>query len=260
MINKFKKYEDDLDKLVKKGDLLLISIFSECGQLDEQTQKDIETAKIKVPSFREDYDAWYSVAMQLVRQVLPDRLDDFVKQYKDDKRKDITFLTYTISDYMLGTSFTRGFEAGVDGHEAIPRFKQQVRILHAAKDRLASNLFDMTEVLQAELFDDEVDAARELVKKGFLRGAGAISGVVLEKHLANVCDKHAVKLRKRNPTINDFNEALKQHDVIDIPTWRFIQHLGDLRNLCDHNKDREPKREELDDLLDGVSKIMKTVF
>ena len=53
---------------------------------------------------------------------------------------------------------------------------------------------------------------------------------------------------------------LKDNDVIDTPTWRFIQHLGDLRNLCDHNKDRVPKKEEVDDLIAGVVKIIKTIF
>jgi len=53
---------------------------------------------------------------------------------------------------------------------------------------------------------------------------------------------------------------LKDNNVIDTATWRFIQHLGDLRNLCDHNKDRDPKKEEVDDLLNGVSKATKTIY
>jgi hypothetical protein len=43
-------------------------------------------------------------------------------------------------------------------------------------------------------------------------------------------------------------------------TGRKIQHLGDIRNLCDHNKNREPKNEEVDDIVSGVETIIKTVY
>lgn len=45
-----------------------------------------------------------------------------------------------------------------------------------------------------------------------------------------------------------------------MPTWRKIQHLGDIRNLCDHNKDREPKNEEVEELIAGVETVIKTVY
>jgi hypothetical protein len=65
---------------------------------------------------------------------------------------------------------------------------------------------------------------------------------------------------KKNPTINDFNELLKQNEIVEVPQWRFIQHLGDLRNLCDHNKTKEPTNAEIADLINGVDKISKTLF
>ena len=93
-----------------------------------------------------------------------------------------------------------------------------------------------------------------------MRAAGAITGVILEKHLSVVCQNHDIVSRKKNPSINDFNQLLKDNDVIETPTWRNIQFLGDLRNLCDHGKERDPKKEEIEDLIDGTSKIMKTLF
>ena len=110
------------------------------------------------------------------------------------------------------------------------------------------------------MFDSEIDAARELCKKGFYRAAGAICGVVIEKHLGEVCVQREIKANKKNPAINDYNQLLKDNDVIDIPTWRFIQRLGDLRNLCDHNKNEEPTKENINDLIDGTDKIIKTVY
>ena len=54
-----------------------------------------------VPSFKDEYQPWYSEAKALVRQLLPDRLSDFTRYYEKPKtRKDITFENYTIEDYL----------------------------------------------------------------------------------------------------------------------------------------------------------------
>ena len=120
-------------------------------------------------------------------------------------------------------------------------------------------MFDIKTLVQADLLDSEIAAADELSKKGFGRAAGVLAGVVLEGHLAAVATQRSLPPGK-NPTISDLNEALKKADVIDIPTWRFIQHLGDLRNLCGHKKETEPTKEQVMELLAGVRKAIKTVF
>lgn len=105
-----------------------------------------------------------------------------------------------------------------------------------------------------------MEAARELLKQKFARAAGAVVGVLLEKHLAQVCQDHGVTITKKHPTISDLNDLLKNSGVIETAQWRFIQHLGDLRNLCDHNKKAEPSEAQVADLIDGVAKVMKTVL
>jgi hypothetical protein len=132
--------------------------------------------------------------------------------------------------------------------------------LHSCLDRLDSILWNIRGALQADLFDDELSAAEDLFKKGHLRAAGALAGVTLERHLATVAENHEVKISKKNPTIADLNETLKTAEVYDVPDWRFIQRLGDIRNLAVHNKDREPTKDEIDDLIKGTQKIIKTIF
>ena len=258
METNIKKFKVELEKLIQDGQLLLYSMALDLGVVDESTEKELK--KMKLPSFKDEYEKWYSISIQVIKQVLPDRLDDFKRQYRDEKRKNTDFLTYGVADYMIGLQTSRGFEVLTDGKAAVPKFKQQLNILKSAQTRLESSLYDMTEMLQADLFDDELESAKELNNKGFVRGAGAIAGVVIEKHLGHVCSKHGLKTRKKHPTINDFNQMLKDGDIIDTPTWRFVQHLGDLRNLCDHNKDREPGKDDVEELIAGVLKISKTLF
>lgn len=82
-------------------------------------------------------------------------------------------------------------------------FENQLGIVKAAQKRFESSLFDIRQLVQTVLFDSELDAARELNKKGFSRGAKAIADVVLEKHLAQVCKNRKIKVVKKNPSIND---------------------------------------------------------
>jgi hypothetical protein len=126
--------------------------------------------------------------------------------------------------------------------------------------RFDTSLFDIRQLVQADLFDSELEAARELAKHGFVRAAGAVAGVVLEKHLAQAATNHNVRMTKKHPTLSDFNDRLRDADVLDVPNWRKLQRLGDIRNLCDHNKNREPTSDEVNELIDGVDKLTKTLF
>lgn len=236
MQSNLEKYKKDIDNLIKRGEKLLDVL---------QENKDIF-------KFRKGYEIWYSEALSLVKAVLSNRADDFERYYyqkNEDCVKDC--INYT-SDYL---EFTKD-----KAEVTIPLFENQLGIIKAAKRRFESSLFDIKQLVQADLFDSELDAARELNKKGFTRGAGAIAGVVLEAHLAQVCENHKIKIRKKDPTINDFNQLLKENNIIEMKDWRFIQQLADLRNLCDHKKKKDPTREDIEELIKGVEKITKTIF
>ena len=262
------RYKKDLDTLLQKGTQLQNAIQYECfpRELEREAKKKHgdEGKKLiqQLPSFTKEYQIWYSEAKALVRQLLPDRLSDFTRYYEKPKsRREITSANYVIEDYLEGISVTGpGDRKIVEPNAAIPRFNQQLNIIKAIQERFRSSLFDIRQLAQADLFDSELNVAKELAKNKFTRAAGALAGVVLERHLKEVCGNHSVKIRKKNPQISDLNEVLKGTNVIDIPQWRSIQHLGDLRNLCAHDKESEPTLDQVEDLLAGVAKVTKTIF
>ncbi len=216
MSSNLDRYRKDLDALVAKGERLHLIIQIECfpNQVEQSLKKQHgdKTKEIMkaLPPFSETYQAWYSEAKVLIKQLLPDRLADFVRHYEKPKpRKEITWESYCIEDYLQGLRVTRGYEKEtvVGPEAAIPHFRQQLAILQSVKARFETSLMDIRQLVQADLFDSELDAAKELANKKFTRAAGALSGVVLERHLSQVCDNHAIKIAKKNPTIADYNDA-----------------------------------------------------
>lgn len=262
------KYKKDLENLIKNGISLLESMHYDCFPEDfekyfkPELKKKYNDYVKKLKPFSIDYQTWYSESLVLLRQLLPDRINDFTKLYEKPKtRKQIDYGNYVIEDYLQGEVIkNRHGDTTIGDKAALEKFKQQIAIIKSVKKRFESTLFDIKQLTQADIFDSELDAARELNKKGFIRGAGAIAGVVLEKHLAQVCENHKIVIRKKNPSISDFNDKLKTGDVIEIKDWRKIQHLGDIRNLCDHNKEKAPKKEDAEDVIDGVERLIKTLY
>lgn len=249
-------YEEDFDKLLKLGNDLQSSFIKYC---------DINTnSKIKQEEWQKffiNYQHWYSESISLIRVIFPDRLDEFKKLYeKQSKRKDISLDNYVIEDALNGISLTRYGTTICQPSNALLKFQRQLAILYSLKKVFISSLFSLKTLLQADLFDNDIEAAETLNKNGYYRAAGAMCGVVIEQHLKDVCNNHNLKIIKANPGINDLNELLKSNNVYQISIFRKIQYLADIRNKCDHKKQEEPAKEEIKELINGTSWLIKNIF
>jgi len=261
------KYKQDLKSLLDTGKLINEDFRYRAlspEQVKKLSKQDKEIQKTLESFFERHYQAWYTEAIAVVKMLIPDRLAEFTELYKGDgKRKDITAMTFNIQDWLKGTRIAIdqfSWEKQFDDLAVVAmRFTNQYQILVSAGKRFTSSLMDIKHLLQADLFDSEIETSKELTKKGFYRAAGVICGVVIEKHLGQVCDKHKISITKKHPTISDFNDALKSAEVIDVANWRFIQRLGDMRNLCGHNKAKEPSEDDAIDRIEGTNKVIKTV-
>ena len=272
MSERTEKFDKELEALVNEGEQLLIAIQYEChpSQTLKQSSKltgcDIKKLEAyfkNLPNFSHSYQTWYSKAQAVIKQVLPHRLADFVSYYEYPRiRKNIDFQNYMIRDYLQGLKITQGAgeKVVVDRSAAIPEFTQQLNIVKAAKVALGSTLIDLRAILQADLFDTEIETASALAKAGYLRAAGAICGVLIEKHLGHVCKTHNIKIAKKNPSISIFAQNLRSLNVITLANERFIQSLADTRNVCCHAKAREPTEAAIIELVEGTGKVLKTIF
>ena len=212
-------------------------------------------------TFHYEYQDWYSKALKVVTLLAPDRLAEFRGYYQiDPKRKTLGYGTYTIQDFLKGVVPNRVAHPEFDAHyQAFLCFFNQLTIFNSILKRIDSALGDVEGALYADLQDYEIEVAKKLANVN-LRAAGALTGVVIEGHLQKVAAARDVTIAKKNPTIADLNDPLKAANVIDIPTWRKISYLADIRNLCSHKKDREPTKEEVNELINGAEWISKNVY
>jgi len=232
MANIKERIGEEIEVLLKEG----LYLLGECKKKDDK-------------NFRSGYQVWYTRALAVVRQLIPERLTEFTNLYEEKNN------IYSINTYLRRIRIDLS-----DRNKAYMRFVQQYRILESAQTRIDDILTNIHGLVQAEILDSELDAATELWRAGHIRSAGTLAGVVLERHLAKVCSSRNLKSQKKKPTLVDWNEILKEAQVCDIPTWRSIQAFSAIRNLCAHPGDREPTKGEVDELIRGVERITKTIL
>ncbi|WP_439605625.1 hypothetical protein [Hydrogenophaga sp.] len=238
------------------------AIHTELAALyQEGTELAVSFQKKKEKQFHYDYQKWYTKALKAVEALALDRHSEFRSYYEvDPKRKALGYGTYVIQDYLKGVApgsyHLRDFDIR---EEVLKCFLNQLTILKAIEGRIDSVLSNIEGEIYAELQDNEIAQARELLKIS-PRAAGALVGVVIEGHLQKVATARGVKIAKKHPTIADLNDPLKAASVIDIPAWRKISFLADLRNLCSHKKDAEPTKAQVEELIDGAEWLTKNVF
>lgn len=224
------RVEEELAALCDQGEALV-------GALEGGADKE----------FRSGYQSWYSVALPAIRALAADRAAEFEKLYQRTE-KSPSYISYGILDYLLGIEP----QYSDPRQWTLVRLRQQAAILRSVTDRRDKAIADLRGVIEAGLLSTETAAARELLRAGHLRAAGCLIGVVIERELSSLASARSAPMKKADPSIGDWNDLLKQNDVFDTPTWRRVQRLSDLRNVCCHERGREPTKDEVEDLISGA--------
>lgn len=229
--------------------------------LDEGVKLAISFQKKEEKHFQYEYQSWYTKAIKTIASLAPDRYREFCSYYEiDPKRKILGYGTYVIQDFIKGVSPNKYNYPDFDTREEVIRcFLNQITIFRSLTERIDSALSDIEGQIYADLHDSEISIAKKLIKIS-PRAAGALVGAIIEGHLQNVASNHAIKISKKYPTIGEINDPLKTAGVIDIPTWRKISFLADIRNLCSHKKGIEPTKDQIEELVQGSEWLIKNIF
>lgn len=136
-----------------------------------------------------------------------------------------------------------------------PSFSQMYAVFLSAKEQFEGGyLFDVRNLVHAEVFTDELDQARHFLKQGHRLPAAVIAGTVLESTLRTLCSQHpAIQLNSR-ATINPMNDDLAREEVYNLAKKQQITAWAAIRNDAAHGKPefRDHTNEDIERMIDGI--------
>jgi len=209
---------------------------------------------------RFSYHTWYAKAFRIVNRFLPERIKEFQLYYEiDPKRKELMYGNYSIQYYFSNVIPNKTRYPNFNStNQAKLCLANQLAILNSINKNIDEFVFNIDDSIYYEYQEDELEAAKTVLKVN-VRAAGALCGVVIEKHLKRLLGSRILEIRTKHPGIVDLAQQLRKDDIIEIPDLKNLEYLASIRNLCDHQKGREPSREEVQILINGTERVIKTL-
>lgn len=99
--------------------------------------------------------------------------------------------------------------------------------------------------------------AAEHLQARRLRAAGCLAAVELERRLKQLVMRPPKVSRRRDPSLEDYNQASFAAGIIDQETWESVSTIAVIRKRCVHALEREPEVDEVRLLLEGVERILR---
>jgi hypothetical protein len=132
-------------------------------------------------------------------------------------------------------------------------FKRLKAIFLAAKEDFEGGyLSSIRTLVQAEVFDSELEQANELLSSGYSTAAAVIAGVVLETALRELCDREGISPGK----LDKMNADLAKGGMYNKLTQKRITALADIRNSAAHGKPNEFREQDVTDMIRDVSQFL----
>jgi hypothetical protein len=109
--------------------------------------------------------------------------------------------------------------------------KRIAAVFAAAEADYLGGLFNsLSHLVQAEVFDTQLDQARELLASGYASPAAVVAGVVLETTIKGLCGENGIPLGK----LGKMNEDLTKAGVYNKLVQKKVQVWADVRNNAAH--------------------------
>ena len=105
-------YKKDIDNLCERGRQLMLGLNHELRDEFEDSFKKLDPKikdDIEKESFKDKYNAWYNESLAVIKQLLPELYNYFKSYYKLEKRKELSYEAYTVSDYFINIQVTRNY-------------------------------------------------------------------------------------------------------------------------------------------------------
>lgn len=132
-------------------------------------------------------------------------------------------------------------------------FKRVNSVFEAAKeDFQAGYLVSIRSLIQAEVFDTELEQAQEFLRLSYKVPAAVIAGTVLESAIRELCSRNNIAHGKLDKMNADLTKAGVYNGIVQ----KRITHLAAVRNSAAHGNDAEFKTYDVKAMIDEVEQII----
>ena len=130
-----------------------------------------------------------------------------------------------------------------------------VGVLEAAKADIEGGLlFDLKQLVEAEILGDFLDQAGALLSTGYYVPAASLAGAVLEDTLRKMCDAANITY-PANTKIDRLNADLAKAAIYDKLTQKQITAMADIRNNADHGHPEKFRTTDVEDMIRWVERF-----
>ncbi len=135
-------------------------------------------------------------------------------------------------------------------HDALQKLRS---ILLAAKeDYEGGYLNTIRNLIRAEVFDNELEQAEELLEAGYHTASAVVAGVVLETTLRQMCEDNQLGAGK----LDKMNADLAKVGVINKLLQKQITAWADIRNSAAHGKTDEFGKDDVSAMIRDVRRFV----
>ena len=132
-------------------------------------------------------------------------------------------------------------------------FRRMNDVFEAVKeDFQAGYLVSTLNLIQAEVFDTELEQAQEFLKLNYKIPAAVITGVVLETAIRELCTRNQIQHGK----LDKMNADLAKAGVYNGIVQKRITHLAAVRNSAAHGIDTEFKTYDVKAMIEEVEQLL----
>ncbi len=133
------------------------------------------------------------------------------------------------------------------------RFKSQKAVFLAAKEDFEGGyLSSYKTIVQAEVFDDELEQAQELLECGYYGPAAVVAGVVLETSIRSVCHSESIDTGK----LDKMNSDLAKKGIYNKLVQKQITALAGIRNSAAHGNYDEFSTSDVEQMIVSIRNIV----
>jgi hypothetical protein len=125
-------------------------------------------------------------------------------------------------------------------------------LLACQEDYDGGYLTPIRNLVQAEVFDSELDQASELLRSGYEAAAVVIAGTVLETSLRELCTRNSLP----HGNLDRMNADLAKHGLYNANMAKRITALAGIRNSAAHGKPDEFTEADAKTMIEDIERFL----